>query len=628
MTSLDGNLLDRLTPAGAGARDLKRLPRITRGAVVIAWRAGPRPLLLTSAIQLMNGLVSAGQVLLAREFLVNVVSGDDASAMLSRILPILGIYAVLYAAVRYCGAVAYEQGNILAELVRNYAKGTIFEAVSRETALAFEEPQFYDRLQRATTSAGFRTLGMIQSLMTFISSIARILAVAVLIAFLAPILLIPLALAYVPLWLAVRRNGDDTFSSFVRMTPLERQRDYVSMLLTSRDPAKEIRAFDLLDVLKSKFDELAGKRVVELRRVARRRLRRQFLASLESLALMASTFGLLSWMYLERELSLPAVGAVIVALLQLNAALSSVGLGTGGLYEASLFLEDYSAFVDREAGTPAKLNATQLPPFTRLVADNVSFRYPHSSTFALQDVSLRVEPGKVIALVGENGSGKSTLAKIVAGLFKPTSGRVLWDGIDTSEYEPQVVQRHTTIVFQDYIRYHFSARENIGLGRHEYLSDSARVRKAAVMAGLDQIVSQLPDGFDTVLGKEFFGGEDLSAGQWQRVAIARAFFRDAPFVILDEPSAALDARAEQELFERVRDLFRGRAVLLISHRLASVRSADWIYVLHKGSIVEEGSHDELMAKAGLYAELFTIQADSYLGGPGTLTGAARFQGGA
>jgi ATP-binding cassette, subfamily B, bacterial len=224
---------------------------------------------------------------------------------------------------------------------------------------------------------------------------------------------------------------------------------------------------------------------------------------------------------------------------------------------------------------------------------------------------MRIGAGDVIALVGENGSGKTTLAKLLGSLFTPTEGRILWDGVDLRTLDRDEVRRQIGIIFQDFVRYQLTARENIGLGRAEAVDDAEAVAAAARQAGADAFLERLPAGYETILGKEFTGGYDLSLGQWQRIALARAFFREAELLVLDEPTASLDARSENELFEYVQALAQGRSVLLISHRFSTVRSADRIYVLHDGQIVEEGSHEELVAQAGRYAELFELQASAY-----------------
>jgi ATP-binding cassette subfamily B protein len=231
---------------------------------------------------------------------------------------------------------------------------------------------------------------------------------------------------------------------------------------------------------------------------------------------------------------------------------------------------------------------------------------------ALRGVSIEVRKGEVVALVGENGSGKTTLAKVICGLYAPDRGRVLWDGVDVSTVDPDEIRSQITVIFQDFSRYWLTMRENIGLGRVARIDDTEAIRAAARHAGADRFIEGWPEGYETPMGPIFEGGKDLSTGQWQRVALARAFFRDAPLVILDEPTASLDARAEAELFERIRSLFKGRSVVLISHRFSSVRSADRIYVMKEGQIVERGTHEELMGLGGLYAELFNLQAAAYL----------------
>jgi ATP-binding cassette subfamily B protein len=348
-----------------------------------------------------------------------------------------------------------------------------------------------------------------------------------------------------------------------------------------------------------------------MRQLAQRRITLASTGAALSAVITLAVLVLLVWMVEHGQLALSAAGAAAGAIFILGERLHGLGGTSASLYENTLYMQDYTTFSERWPASPHRSDLAPLPAFDTLTVEGLSFRYPSRSTYALDNVSVEVRRGEVVALVGENGSGKTTLAKILAGLYTPEAGRVLWDGIDLRDIEVSSLRRSVAVIFQEYGQYQMSAAENIGFGDVERLEDRAAIIDAARWAGADGFIEHLPLKYDNRLGSEYFGGANISLGQWQRIALARAYFRGSPFIILDEPTAALDAKAEAALFQSVHALYQSRSVLLISHRFSSARRADRIYVLEHGRVIEEGTHQELMELDGRYAEMFKLQAAAY-----------------
>jgi len=586
------------------------LPRLLADSLRLVWEAGRKEFLITTALQVITGFGIAAQLFIARALFEAVLSAGG-TRDLAGVAPELAALLAITVALDFARAVQTEQTRVLSELVGRKALDRVLDVSTRIDLLAFEAPDFYDQLTRARAQGQFRSFQIVNGFLGLVGSAIASVGLILALAAMQPILLPFVAVAYIPLWVVASRNTKDLYQWTRGMTPNDRERNYLQQILTRRDPAKEVRSFGTAQFLRDRYDRLYDERIRDLRSLARRRMRRSLVGSLAATAVTAASVGMLTFLYIDDRMDLATLGATVFGLYQLSGQLRGVHFSVASLYESVVFVRDYTSFLQLR---PEDSDNEPAPrEFETLRAEQVSFTYPDANRPALDGVSLEIKRGEVVALVGENGSGKTTLAKIVAGLYRPDQGHVLWDDVDVGEVDRDELRASIAVIFQDFERYLLPARENVGMGRHERIDSLDDVVAAATRADANDFLEGLPEGYETMLGREFSGGYDLSIGQWQRVALARAFFRDAPFVILDEPTAALDARAESRLFERLGELLEGRSVLLISHRFSSVRSADRIYVLEHGKVVEEGTHDELMEAGGRYAELFTLQARAYLG---------------
>ncbi|HKP88680.1 MAG TPA: ABC transporter ATP-binding protein [Thermoleophilaceae bacterium] len=593
-------------------RRLRRFPHLLRTAIGIVWTAARRELLFLAGLQLAIGAGIAIQLLAIRALLSDLLA-DGGATSFSALLPELIVVSALGALVAVATVVIDAQQRVLGQLVALHASDEVIRTAAAVDLITYDSPEFHDRLQRAQLSASQRPAQMVSGLLAVVGAGFAIGGIVVALLVIEPLFCGLVLVAYVPAWLATNRAARLVYRFSVEQTERERRRMYLFELLTSKREAQEVRAFDLGEHLGDRHRRIYEALIRDLREVLRRRLRVALAGQLVTAALTAGALAVLVWFVVDERMSLSQAGAAASAMVLLTGRLRTLSTGAGGLYESSLYLEDYATFVAARPRIEATRPSEPAPADPEvLTADAVSFTYPSRTRPSLVEASLTLRRGEVVALVGENGSGKTTFAKLLAGLYEPQAGTIAWDGVDAATLDPRSVRSRVAVIFQDFVRYLLSAHDNIALGDHARSGDGGSVEEAARAAGIHDALGSLGHGYETLLGPEHFGGSDLSGGQWQRVALARAFFRDAPVVILDEPTASLDPRAEAALYERMRELYAGRGVLLITHRFGSVRTADRIYVLRDGRVVERGSHRELMDADGHYAELFRLQASSYV----------------
>jgi ATP-binding cassette subfamily B protein len=502
--------------------------------------------------------------------------------------------------------------------VEQRAQDDLHAAVLRVDLAAFDDADFTELVERASSEGPSRIRSCAQDTGDLIASIVSVSAAVVSAGVLHPVLAPVVLLAALPRGWATVRSARLMFASFVRMTSARRRSSVTSMLITRRDPAAEVRAFTTQPVLLDEHRRISDMITAEAVRLERDRTIVQLIGRTVSGVGTGLAYGVLALLLYGGGLPLALAGAAALAMRTAGQSVSNTIYEVNHLYEASFYLDLYRSCLD-EVGRRSRASAAgrlRGDP-TEVTLTGVTFRYPGQEQPAVDGVSCTLRRGEVIALVGENGSGKSTLAKLITGLYLADSGTVAWDGVDVATVDQRELHERVSVVFQDPLRWPMHAENNVRIGRLDRPDpDGARLADAAARSGADDVVAELPAGWATVLSRQFQGGRDLSGGQWQRLSVARGLYRDAPVVIADEPTAALDARAEHAVFAALRGLAGtggDRITVLVTHRLANVRHADQILVLEQGRLIEHGTHDQLMARRGVYEELFTLQASAYTG---------------
>jgi len=477
---------------------------------------------------------------------------------------------------------------------------------------AYEDPVFYDRLERARVQATDR-LGMIQSMGRLVQQVITAVSLSVSLVVFSPWLMVLLILGVVPAFLGESHFAFLGYAKNFRQTPIRRELDYLRVLGGSREAAKELKLFGLKDFLAGRFTQLWDGIYEENVALSRRKLAAGAVLSVIATAGYYSAYVIVVWQTISGVITIGMMTFLTRAVMQASDNIQQIFSTVSSIADQALFLTDLLTFFEMKPAIRSKPNALPAPrPITRgFEFRDVCFHYPGNSRLVLDRLNLTIRCGERIALVGENGQGKTTIVKLIARLYDPTEGQILLDGVDLREYDLEDLYREIGVIFQDFMHYEMTARENIAVGRIDQIENTNLLKMAARKSLAEPVIGRLAAGFEQMLGRRFDGGVELSGGEWQKVALARAYLRDAQVLILDEPTAALDARSEYEVFQRFAELTAGKTSLFISHRFSTVRMADRIVVLENGRITEDGSHAELASLGGRYAEMFEMQAASY-----------------
>ncbi|MEO8484820.1 MAG: ABC transporter ATP-binding protein [Betaproteobacteria bacterium] len=502
--------------------------------------------------------------------------------------------------------------SLLSERFGNETSLRLMEHAATLDLEDFEDSEMQDRLERARRQAAGRT-SLIGQLFSQAQDVVTVVSFAAGLLVYAPWLIVLLAIALLPAFVGEAHFNAQSYSLNYARTPERRELDYVRQTGASAETAKEVKIFGLNAFLIERYRTLSESFFAANRRIAIARAGWGSVLSAIGTVAYYVAYAYIVWRTLHGDFSIGDLTFLAGSFRRLRNLLENLLMGFSQVAGQALYLDDLFSFFEivPEIVQPANPRPFPVPIASGFRFENVGFRYPGAERWAVRGLSFDLRAGETLALVGENGAGKTTVVKLLARLYDPDEGRILLDGHDLREYDLAELRANIGVIFQDFVRYHLTAAENIAVGRIEARDDRARIVEAARRSLADEVIEKLPNGYDQVLGKRFRTGIDLSGGEWQKVAIARAYMRDAQLLILDEPTAALDARSEFEVFQRFKELSQGKTAVLISHRFSSVRMADRIVVLKDGAVDASGTHAELVEQGGMYAELFELQAAGY-----------------
>ncbi|NDJ26044.1 ATP-binding cassette domain-containing protein [Nostoc sp. B(2019)] len=591
--------------------------RYSGRAVSLVWTTSHFLTIILATLTLVAGLLPAAIAYISKLIVDAVVFSQgniqsNGSVNISQPLLYVGLEA--FAVVLLAGS---QRGLSVCQSLLRALLGQRVNVLILEKALTldlwqFEDSEFYDKLSNARREASVRPLSLINRTFGLVQSAVSLVTYGVLLVKFSLWAVVALILAAMPAFIAETKFAGEAFRLFSWRTPETRQQHYLENLLAREDFVTEVKLYQLGQMLLGRYRNLFHQLYGEDRDLT---LRRGLWGYLLSLVSTAAFYMAYAWIVLETAVGRVSLGDMTMYLIvfrQGQSTFSGILTNIGGMYEDNLYLSNLYNFLEEKVPKSWGKAIKGLNPQDGIRFENVSFSYPGSSKPALTNISLQLKPGEKLAIVGENGSGKTTLIKLLTRLYTPDSGRILLEGLDLQEWDVNVLRRRIGVIFQNFVRYQFTVGENIGVGDVEYLEDKTRWQIAAQKGMAQPFIQQLPQSFQTQLGRWFKGGQELSGGQWQKIALARAFMRtQADILVLDEPTSAMDAQAEFDIFNHFRSLTQSQMVFLISHRFSTVRMADKIVVIEDGKVVEQGTHEELLQVKGRYARLFSLQAAGY-----------------
>jgi ATP-binding cassette subfamily B protein len=591
--------------------------RNIREAFRLVWSSSRLAALAALGLTFVAAVLPAGQAWVGKLIIDSIVNaarqGLDAAAGFRIVLPYIALEFAFVLIGSLTSQVRALFDRMLQAQLTNHVNSLIIRKALSLDLQFFEDPAFYDTLQNARRQADTSALTIVNSTFQLVQQIITLMSLVVLLVRFSPWLAVIVFVSAIPAFLSQSQYAERAFRAVTRRAPESRLLNYLELLLTGNDTVKEIKLFGLGEPLLKRYQALFTQFYQEDRAIAERRT----IAGLGwGLLSTLAYYGSYAWIILRTIGGLITLGDMTMFLSIFRQSQGSIRLlldSLNRMYESNLFLDNLMTYLQLEPRlvSPPGGRIAPEPILTGIEFRHVSFRYPGSDVDVLRDINLKIQPGERIALVGLNGAGKTTLIKLLTRLYDPTHGQVLLDGVDLREYDLKSLHQRFGVIFQDFVRYQFTVGENIGFGQVDALADLGRIKDAADRGGAASIIEDMPEGYDTMLGRRWEKGQELSGGQWQKIALARAFMRRAEVLVLDEPTSALDAEAEYEVFRRFGELVEGRIAVLISHRFSTVRMADRIAVLSAGRIIELGSHSELMQLDGAYARLFNLQAEGY-----------------